>query len=138
MQHDRKKKLIELGAEPLADALLEFSLQSDAADDLIERLIATPKENIQRFHKKLASLKRSKRFIDRKGSSGYARELQMLLQDLSAGVTDSLSGTELITAFYETDEGILGNCDDSSGCVGDVFRYDAKDLFVKYASRCAE
>lgn len=138
MQHERKKKLIELGAEPLADALLEFALQSDAADDLIERLIATPKENVQRFHKKLASLKRSKRYIDWKGSSGFVRELQMLLQDLSAGVTDPLTGVELIAAFYETDEGILGNCDDSSGYVGDVFRYDAKELFVKYASRCAE
>lgn len=138
MRHDRKKQLIELGAEPLADALLELAMQSDAADDLIERLIATPKENIQRFKKKLASLKRSKRFIDWKGSSGFARELQMLLQNLDAGVTDPLTGTGLVAAFYETDEGVLGYCDDSNGYVGDVFRYDAKELFVKYASCCAD
>jgi hypothetical protein len=29
-------------------------------------------------------------------------------------------------------------CDDSSGNIGDVFRYDAKELFVDYASRCRE
>jgi hypothetical protein len=29
-------------------------------------------------------------------------------------------------------------CDDSSGNIGDVFRYDAKELFVEYASRCED
>ncbi|MBC8438238.1 MAG: hypothetical protein H8D87_00935 [Deltaproteobacteria bacterium] len=51
-------------------------------------LIATPKENIQRFKKKLAGLKRSKRFIDWRGSSGFALDLTMLLQDLKAGVDE--------------------------------------------------
>lgn len=137
MKDDRKRKLIDLGAETLAEALLDLSVHSEAADDLIERLLATPKENIQRFKKKLSSLRRSRRFVDWRGSSGFARELEMLLQDLEAGVTDPVTGIELVAAFYETDEGVLGHCDDSSGHVSDVFRYDAKELFVKYASRCA-
>ncbi len=29
-------------------------------------------------------------------------------------------------------------CDDSDGCVGDVFRYDAKELFVAFALRCTD
>jgi hypothetical protein len=37
--------------ESLAEALLELAEQSDAADDLVERLLATPSENIQRFKK---------------------------------------------------------------------------------------
>jgi len=61
----RKQKLMDLEAEILADALLELAAQSGAADDLVERLIATPTENIQRFRKKLTGLKRSRRFIDR-------------------------------------------------------------------------
>ena len=56
---DRKQKLIDLDAESLADALLELAAQSGVADDLVESLIATPTENIQRFRKKLAGLKRS-------------------------------------------------------------------------------
>jgi len=135
---DRKQKLIDLETESLADALLKLAAQSAAADDLVERLIATPTENIKRFRKKLASLKRSRRFIDWKGSSAFARKLEMLLQDLKAGVTDSLDGAKLVAAFYETDNSVLGNCDDSNGCVGDVFRYDAKELFVEFASRCTD
>ena len=121
MGDSRKPKLIDLGAETLAEALLDIAVHSDAADDLIERLIATPKENVQRFKKKLASLKRSRRFIDWRSSSGFARELEMLLQDLKAGVTDPPTGVGLVAAFYETDEGVLGHCDDSNGYVGDVF-----------------
>ena len=51
---DRKQKLIALGADVLAEALLNFAVHSDEADDLIEQLIATPKENVQRFKKKLS------------------------------------------------------------------------------------
>ena len=130
--------MIDLGAETLADALLELAVHSEAADDLIDHLIATPKENIQRFKKKLSSLKCSSRFIDWRGSSGFARELSMLLHDLKTGVTDSLMGVELVAAFYEADSSIFEMCDDSSGDVGDVFSYDAKELFVEYASRCTD
>ena len=138
MNDNRKQKLIHLGPEVLADALLEIAAHSNTADDLIERLIATPQENVQRFKKKLASLKRSRRFIDWRGAAGFARELEMLLQDLRAGVDDPLTGAMLVARFYETDERVLGHCDDSSGNLGDVFRYDAKELFVDYASRCAD
>ncbi len=138
MDNDRKQKLVDLGAEALADALLEIAPHSDAVDDLIERLIATPKENVQRFKMKLASLKRSERFIDWRESSEFAQELEMLLQDVEAGVTDPLTGVKLVAAFYETDEAIFERCDDSNGDVGEVFLYDAKELFVEYASRCAE
>ncbi|RJP78596.1 MAG: hypothetical protein C4522_12535 [Desulfobacteraceae bacterium] len=138
MKDKRKQKLMELGEETLADALLDLAIHSDPADDLVERLIATPKENIQRFKKKLAGLKRSRRFIDWRGSSGFARELSMLLQDVKAGVDDPLTGVELVAAFYETDSTVFEMCDDSSGNIGDVFRYDAKELFVDYASRCTD
>ena len=107
-------------------------------DDLIEQLIATPKENVQRFKKKLSGLKHSRRFIDWRGASSFARELEMLLQDLKAGVDDPLNGVELVAAFYEADNTIFEMCDDSSGNIGDVFRYDAKELFVDYASRCSD
>ncbi|MCB2181513.1 MAG: hypothetical protein KQH63_05780 [Desulfobulbaceae bacterium] len=136
MGSNRKQKLIALGADALADVLLEISVHSEQADDLIEQLIATPKENVQRFKKKLSGLKRSRRFIDWRGASSFARELEMLLQDLKAGVDDPLSGVELVVAFYEADTIIFEMCDDSSGNIGDVFRYDAKELFVDYASRC--
>jgi hypothetical protein len=138
MANDRKQKLIDLGADALADALLNIAVYSDEADDLIEQLIATPKENVQRFKKKLSCLKHSRRFIDWRGAAGFARELEMLLQDLQSGVDDPTIGVELVAAFYEADNTIFEMCDDSSGNIGDVFRYDAKELFVEYAARCAD
>jgi lipopolysaccharide assembly outer membrane protein LptD (OstA) len=48
------------------------------------------------------------------------------------GTSQRLSG--LVAAFYETDNGVLG----FAIYVGDVFRYDAKELFVKYATRCTD
>ncbi len=132
----RKQKLIDLGPEALADALLNLAVHSDEADDLIEQLIATPKENVQRFKKKLSGLKHSSRFIDWRGASSFSCELEMLLQDLKSGVDDPLTGVELVAAFYEADNTIFEMCDDSSGNIGDVFRYDAKELFVDYAKRC--
>ena len=134
---DRKQKLIDLGPDALADALLNLALHSDEADDLIDQLIATPKENVQRFKKKLSGLKNSRRFIDWRGAASFSRELEMLLQDLKSGVDDPLTGIELVAAFYEADNIIFEMCDDSSGNIGDVFRYDAKELFVAYASRCS-
>ncbi|MFQ5355978.1 MAG: tetratricopeptide repeat protein [Mariprofundaceae bacterium] len=136
MTDPRKEKLIELGAEALAEALVSLTVHSDEADDLIEHLIATPKGNVQRFKKKLSSLKHSRRFIDWRGASGFSRELEMLLQDVKAGVDDPLAGIELVATFYEADSTIFEMCDDSSGNIGDVFRYDAKELFVDYAKRC--
>ncbi len=138
MRKDRKQKLMDLGAENLADALLGLAEQSGAADDLVERLLATPQENVQRFKEKLAGLKRSRRFIDWRNVSGFAQEIAMLLQDLKAGVTDPQTGVELVAAFYEADDDVLGNCDDSGGHVGDVFRFDARELFVEYALRCTD
>ena len=63
MTEDKRKKLTQLGAETLADALLSLASRIDAADELIQRLIATPKENIRRYKQKLAGLKRRRRFI---------------------------------------------------------------------------
>jgi hypothetical protein len=103
----RKQKLIGLGTETLAEALLDLALHSDAADDLIEQLIATPKENVQRFKKKLAGLKRSRRYIERRGSFGFSQKLCMLLQDLKAGVDDPLTGVDLVATFYKSDKTIF-------------------------------
>jgi Family of unknown function (DUF6880) len=137
MKKNRKSKLIDLGVESLADALLELALQIDAVDDSIERLIAAPDRNVKRFKKKLKNLNNNQYFINRRESSGFASELSIMLQDLKAGITDPDQGVELVAAFYETDSATLGNCDDSNGCMGDIFRYEAKELFLEFASLCS-
>ncbi len=133
---ERKQKLISLGADALAEALLKHASHSSEANALIEQLIATPDENVQRFREKLSELKQHRGYIEWDAVSGFAWELEMLLQDLNKGVSDPLTGLKLIAEFYETDSIIMEMCDDSDGEIGDLFSYGAKELFVEYASRC--
>lgn len=134
----RKKKLIELGAEPLAEGILELAVHTETAEDLIERMIATPKENIRRFKAKLAGLKRRRRFISWRESGAFAHKLERLLENLKAGVDEPRTGAEMVAGFYRADRAIFEQCDDSSGNVGDVFRFTAKELFVSYAEKCRD
>lgn len=138
MKDKKKQKLMDLGSEQLANALLHLASQFDEAHDFVEHLIATPKENIQRFKKKISSIKRSSHFINWDESYEFGRELSALLQDLKAGVDDPLAGVQLVADFYKADKWIFERCDDSNGDVGDVFRYDAKELFIEYASQCSD
>ena len=136
MTDPRKQKLTALGVEALADALLNLAVHFNEADDLIEQLIATPEENVQRFKKKLSNLKHSRRFIDWRETFRFSCELKMLLRNLKSSVHDPLTGAELVASFYETDNTVFEMCDDSDGDIGDVFYSDAKKLFVEYASLC--
>ncbi len=100
--------------------------------------MSTTKETLKRAKSKLSGLKRSRKFIPWRESSKFAQELEALLQDIKAGVKDSRTGAEMVASFFETDHGTLAHCDDSSGHVGDVYRFTAKDLFVEYAARCED
>lgn len=108
MNSGHKQRLLELGAERLADALLELASRDHGAEELVERMIATPQESIERFKKRLAGIKRSRRFIRWGESAAFARELQELLRDVEAGVSDPRTGAELVASFYGCDKGALG------------------------------
>lgn len=135
MNNDKKEKLTALGADALADALLDLALRFDAVDDRVNNMIASPEDNIESFKKRLAAVKASKAFIQWGQNSAFADELEGMLEDLKAGVSEPLVGIKLLAKFYEADDKILGRCDDSSGYIGDLFQDNAKDLFVEYASR---
>lgn len=90
---------------------------------------------MERFKQELARLKRSKRLIRWGESREFSAELHGLLDELKRSVDDPQTGAELVIKLYEADQKLLGRCDDSSGYVGDFFRYSARDLFVDYASR---
>ena len=132
---DPRKKLIELGAPSLADALIGLCSRNDDAAALVDRLVSTPKENQKRFKAKMAGLKRSRRFIDWREVSDFARVLEALLADLRAGVDDPRTGMELVASFFECDNSTFERCDDSNGIVSSVFSFDARDLFVYYAAQ---
>lgn len=66
----------------------------------------------------------------------YHRKLEETVRLLDVGVEDPRQGVELVAAFYRADDAILGACDDSSGMIGDVFRFDVLDRFVAFAVSC--
>lgn len=134
----RLQRLVALGAERLAEALLKLADQTEEAEDLVHRLVATPKESEKKFKAKLAAIKRFRGFGDWRVVPDFAASLRRLLDDLRAGVQDPKTGLEHVAAFYETDEWVFNHYDDSSGAIGDVYRYDARDLFVIYALRCPD
>lgn len=131
------EKLISFGVEKLANILIKLSEENDVVENYIKSITSTDKENVKRFTKELNKLKRRKRFIEWDKSRDFAEELENILEILESGVTDSIIGIELIIAFFEMDSIILELCDDSSGIVGEVFTYYAKNLFTNYASKCS-
>jgi hypothetical protein len=133
-----RQQLIDLGAETLADSLIKLAEKNDEVDNLVERLVAKPSENIKRFKNKLVGLKKAQRFIDWRGVSQFARELEGLLEDLHSGVKDPRVGAEMVASFYECDESVFNRCDDSTGIIGDIFRITARDYFIQYAAACTD
>ena len=79
----------------------------------------------------LSALKRSRRFVRWGESAGLARELRELLQQIEDQVEEAQTGCKLAADFYTTDRSIFDRCDDSSSHVGDVYRYEACELFVQ-------
>ncbi len=77
-------------------------------------------------------------FVARRDSTAFSQGLAGLLDNLAASVCDPRTGVELVAAFYEADDVVFSHCDDSNGRIGDIFRQDARELFVHYASRCED
>jgi hypothetical protein len=137
MTDQKRTQLINLGAEQLADTLLELHDMYPAVSEAVKQLLATPDENIKRYKAKLASLKRSRKFISWQESGDFTQQLRQLLIDLEKSVKEPCAGVELVGRFFETDDSIFNRCDDSNGEVGDVFCFSATNLFISFANRCA-
>jgi len=134
---EAREKLARLGPDRLADALLGLAARHEEAA-LVETLLATPEENVRRFRHLLAGLKRRRKFVPRHEASAFAAELTGVLGALEEGVKDPRAGLELVADFCRCDQAVFEHCDDSDGAIGDVFRCDARDAFVRYAAACED
>lgn len=138
MSDELKSHLAGLGPERLAESLMELSQRSKDAHELVERMTASSKSNVQRYKSKLAALKRQKRFVDWREARPFVRELENMLEDLRAAGVDPETGVKLTADFFRCDGVVFERCDDSNGNIGDVFRFGARDLFVHYAAHCQD
>ncbi len=87
---------------------------------------------------RIAGLKRGRRFIEYRESDAFALEIERILLDIDTLVESPRQGVELVAAFIQTDEAVLGRADDSNGSIGDVYRILACDSFVRHASQCED
>lgn len=134
-QSELRRRLIEVGAPGLADALLDLADWSDEAAEAVQRIAATPDENLERFRSKVDDLIASDRFYDWQEAPGLARELQGILKDLEAANPDPRTALELIASFLRADGVAIETCHDAYGEVGMVFTFDARRVFTGFARR---
>lgn len=132
---ERRAALIELGAEILADTLIRLAPWSHEVDETIERLVSNSANNVSRFKHRLSNLSCLDEFVDWRRLNIFVRELEFLLAELKASVTDGRTGFELVVFFFNSEQEIFANCDDD-GSVGSVFQNDAVELLAYFGSRC--
>lgn len=138
MPDNRKQLLMDLGAETLADTLLELAGHNEQVNDKINSLTSDEKVNIKRYRQKLAGLRNSTRYIGLEMTDFFADQLERMLTDLETWVTDPCTGLDLVAEFIETDAVVFEICDDSDGTVGGVYLSTARNLFFHYASLCLD
>jgi len=134
MSDDKKQRLMALGEEVLADTLLELGDTHPEVFDVISRMLATAEGNVERVRAKLSELKNSTEYFAWDETTALVNRLGGILDDIYAGsAEDPCLGAELVLDFFETDEAVLEMCNDSGGNVGDIYTYEARDLFLSYA-----
>ncbi len=93
-------------------------------------------QDIRKIKAGIAGLKRGQRLIDYYVSDEYSIKLESLLASIESVSVEPRQGVELVAAFIETDNAVLGRADDSNGSIGMVYRMDACELFLHYATLC--
>ena len=94
------------------------------------------KDAARSIKSRIAGLKRGRRFIEYRESNAFALKLERILLDIDTLTESPRQGVELVAAFIQTDNAVLGRADDSNGSIGDVYRILACDSFVRHASQC--
>lgn len=136
MQDERRAKLMEAGADILADGLLELAVRYKGVNDYVNRIIAGPEEKLANFKKKVEALKKMTRFYDYRESNEFENEVSDILQELKAGNPEPRLGLELVISFFETDFKVIEGCDSDS--VSMVYTEEAANLFAEYAKKCTD
>jgi len=121
-----KEKLADIDADTLRDFIFDLYLRYPELNDKIEALtLANDPVALSRIlGKRIASLRRGRRFIDYQASFGFARELEAMLADIESRLL-ALSpkhAFDLVDRFLATAESVLNRVDDSGGAVGEVYR----------------
>ena len=124
-----KEKLADIDADILRNFIFDLYLRYPELSDKIEALTLAndPVALSKVLRKRIASLKRGRRFIDYRASFDFARELEAALADIESGLLERSPehAFDLVDRFLATAESVLNRVDDSGGAVGEVYRQAA-------------
>mgnify|MGYP007087011850 CR=1 FL=1 len=120
-----KKNLTALGAEALAELLLEISRGNAAQQRRLRMELsanAGATDVAREIRKRFATLRRSTAFISWRQQSAFARELADLvgLIQMRVAPDDPSEAFELLWAFLQLAPSIYERCDESNGTIGGV------------------
>lgn len=127
------KNLEALGAERLAELLLEVTAGNAAAKRVLRLALADaqgPGEVAHEVRKRLAEIKRGQRFIEWSESRAFAADLDVQRAAIidKVGCSDPAAAVDLLWRFLDLGNAVYARCDDSSGVIADVFRTACADL----------
>jgi hypothetical protein len=122
-----------LGAKRLAELLIETSAGNAAAKRRLRLELAGasgPEEATKEIQKRLATIARSRSFIDWQNRKALLDDLETQRRAIVEQVAkaDPIVGLDLMWRFMALANSIFERCDDSSGKVIDVFHSAAGDL----------
>lgn len=132
-QDERRRKLLDIGIERLADALLELAARDTAANELVNRLVSVKSENLKRYYQKLEQLHRREYFYEWKQRQAFIADIEDMLMLLEEGASTPEEGVKGIIAVFEAD-GDMCECCHDDGEIGMFFEVDVCDLLIRFAS----
>jgi len=123
-----KDNLIKLGADSLADLVLELVEGSAALQRQARMALSAaqgPKDIAADIRKRFASLRRSSSFISWRQQRAFSKDLFSLITMIEAHVAqdDADEAFELLWSFLQLAPSIYMRIDDSNGVVGDVMHF---------------
>ena len=143
MNIELKDKLVALGADTLAQALITLSetLSQQAQHDaqiqsLIDELCESEAQQADDLIQPLLALHRDATWINAQQAPAFARQLEHLLTRIKQQISDPYLGVDLLCRFFQTDQAVLSQAQDPTQVLRQVYEYDARALLIQYAKQC--
>jgi len=134
--------LIKLGAEALADRLLDLASHCDEAaklvTDLTSRTSSARAVDATALRSSLAATTNVSDSVDEEDYSIIAENLEAWLDELADQIEDPRLAIELLVEFYSTDSLVIERIDDEYGSVAEIYASNARALFVSFAAQCGD
>lgn len=126
-----------IGDKALIDLVLELACKyPEIHDELLNRFSSTD-ERVVRLETNIRHFKPSSCCddYDYYGDSKIQEEISRLLNDIEKLVDTPEQAMEFLVQLFEKDTEVMENADQDDVCVGDVFSYDATELFGKLVKK---